>query len=70
VFYGTGNPYIGTDRAQTQQFGGFLSEPVYFQSKDQQGNIFYTTENTTKTENAPGGKKTSIKGWKERSRRP
>jgi Tfp pilus tip-associated adhesin PilY1 len=70
VFYGTGNPYIGTDRGQTQTQGGFISEPVYFQSKDQQGNIFYTTENTTKTENAPGGKKTSIKGWKERSRRP
>jgi len=70
VFYGTGNPYVGSDRGSTQQFGSFLSEPVYFQSKDQQGNIFYTTENTVKTENAPGGKKTSIKGWKERSRRP
>jgi len=43
---------------------------VYFQSRDQQGNIFYTTENTVRTENAPGGKKTSVKGWKERSRRP
>jgi Tfp pilus tip-associated adhesin PilY1 len=70
VFYGTGNPYLGSDRGQTQQFGGFLSEPVYFQSQDQQGNIIYTTENTVKTENAPGGKKTSVKGWKERSRRP
>jgi Tfp pilus tip-associated adhesin PilY1 len=70
VYYSTGNPYIGSDRGETQPYGGFLSEPVYFQSKDQQGNIFYTTENTVKTENAPGGKKTSVKGWKERSRRP
>jgi Tfp pilus tip-associated adhesin PilY1 len=70
VLYSTGNPYSGSDRGETAQQGGFLSEPVYFQSKDQQGNIFYTTENTVKTENAPGGKKTSVKGWKERSRRP
>jgi len=70
VLYATGNPYSGTDRAEVQTQGGFLSEPVYFQSRDQQGNIFYSTENTVKTENAPGGKKTSIKGWKERSRRP
>jgi Tfp pilus tip-associated adhesin PilY1 len=70
VLYSTGNPYLGSDRGETQTQGSFLSEPVYFQSKDQQGNIFYTTENTVKTENAPGSKKTSIKGWKERSRRP
>ena len=70
VAYSTGNPYLGADRAETQTQGAFLSEPVYFQSKDQQGNIFHTTENTVKTENAPGGKKTSVKGWKERSRRP
>ena len=57
-------------RGSTQTQGSFLSEPVYFQSKDQQGNIFYTTENTVKTENAPGSKKTAIKGWRERSRRP
>ncbi len=70
VLYSTGNPYLGSDRGETQTQGGFLSEPVYFQSKDQQGNIFYTTENSVKTENAPGGKRTSVKGWKERSRRP
>jgi hypothetical protein len=70
VSYATGNPYLGADRGETQQFGGFLSEPVPFGSKDQTQNIFYTTENTVKTENAPGGKKTSVKGWKERSRRP
>jgi hypothetical protein len=70
VFYSTGNPYLGSDRGETQEFGGFLSEPVYFQSRDQQGNIIYTTENTVKTETAPGGKKTSVKSWKERSRRP
>jgi Tfp pilus tip-associated adhesin PilY1 len=70
VFYSTGNPYLGTDRGETQQLGGFLSEPVYFQSQDQQGNIILTNENTVKTEKAPGSKKTSIKGWKERSRRP
>ncbi|HZI65477.1 MAG TPA: PilC/PilY family type IV pilus protein, partial [Thermoanaerobaculia bacterium] len=70
VFYSTGNPYLGSDRGQTQELGGFLSEPVYFQSRDQQGNIVYTTENTVKTEDAPGSKKTSIKSWKERSRRP
>jgi Tfp pilus tip-associated adhesin PilY1 len=70
VLYSTGNPYLGSDRGETQAQGSFLSEPVYFQSKDQQGNIFFTTENTVKTENAPGGKKTSVKGWKERSRRP
>jgi Tfp pilus tip-associated adhesin PilY1 len=70
VFYSTGNPYLGTDRGQTQQFGGFLSEPVYFQAQDQSGNIIYTTENTVKKETAPGGKKTTVKSWKERSRRP
>jgi len=70
VYYSTGNPYLGSDRGETQPFGGFLSEPVYFQSQDQQGNIMYTTENTAKTETAPGAKKTTVKSWKERSRRP
>jgi Tfp pilus tip-associated adhesin PilY1 len=70
VFYSTGNPYLGSDRGETQQFGGFLSEPVFFQSRDQQGTIIYTTENTVKTEKAPGAKKTTVKSWKERSRRP
>jgi Tfp pilus tip-associated adhesin PilY1 len=70
VFYSTGNPYLGNDRGQTQTLGGFLSEPVYFQSQDQQGNIIFTTENTVGKENAPGAKKTAIKSWKERSRRP
>ena len=70
VFYSTGNPYLGTDRGQVQQLGGFLSEPVYFQSQDQKGNIIYTTENTVSKEDAPGAKKTTIKSWKERSRRP
>jgi hypothetical protein len=70
VFYSTGNPYLGSDRAETQQYGAFLSEPIYFQSSDQTGNIMYTTENTVKTEKAPGGKKTVVKSWKERSRRP
>jgi type IV pilus assembly protein PilY1 len=70
VFYTTGNPYLGSDRFQIQPYAGFLSEPVYFQSQDQQGNIIYTTENTVKKERAPGGKKTTVKSWKERSRRP
>ncbi len=70
VFYNTGNPYLGSDRGETQTLGGFLSEPVYFQSQDQQGNLIYTTENTVKKETAPGGKKTTVKSWKERSRRP
>jgi Tfp pilus tip-associated adhesin PilY1 len=70
VIYSTGNPYIGSDRAEVQQYGDFLSEPVYFQSTDQSGNIMFTTENTVKTENAPGGKRTTVKSWKERSRRP
>jgi Tfp pilus tip-associated adhesin PilY1 len=70
VLYATGNPYVGSDRGETQAPSGFLSEPVYFQSKDQQGNVIYTNENTVKKETAPGGKKTSVKGWKERSRRP
>jgi Tfp pilus tip-associated adhesin PilY1 len=70
VFYNTGNPYLGSDRGETQLQGGFLSEPVYFQSRDQEGNLIYTTENTVKKESAPGGKKTTVKSWKERSRRP
>jgi type IV pilus assembly protein PilY1 len=70
VYYSTGNPYIGSDRGETQPFGGFLSEPVYFQSQDQSGNIIFTTENTVKKETAPTNKKTTVKSWKERSRRP
>jgi Tfp pilus tip-associated adhesin PilY1 len=70
VSYTTGNPYLGSDRGQVQTLGGFLSEPVYFQSRDQQGNLMYTTENTVKKEAAPGGKRTTVKSWKERSRRP
>jgi Tfp pilus tip-associated adhesin PilY1 len=62
--------YVGADRGETQQPSGFLSEPVYFQSQNQEGNIIYSNENTIKTEKAPGKKKSSIKSWKERSRRP
>ena len=72
VFFSTGNPYVpgtGSDRGQAQPLGGFLSEPVYFQSQDQEGNIIYTTE-TVDIEDAPGAKKTVVKSWKERSRRP
>jgi hypothetical protein len=70
VYYATGNPYLGSDRGETQQYGGFLSEPVRFQSKDESGNVLITNENTIKKEKAPGGKKTTVKSWKERSRRP
>jgi len=70
VFYSTGNPYLGSDRGETQQFGGFLSKPVYFQSHDQQGNVIFTTENTVRKENAPTPRRSSVKSWKERSRRP
>jgi hypothetical protein len=70
VFYNTGNPYLGADRGQTQTFGGFLSEPVYFQAQDQSGNVIYTNENTVTKESAPGTKRTTLKSWKERSRRP
>ena len=70
VFYSTGNPYLGSDRGVTEQFGGFLSQPVPFQSKDQSMNYIITTPNDVKIPDAPGDKKTSIKGWKERSRRP
>ena len=70
VFYSTGNPYVGSDRGVTEQFGGFLSQPVPFQSQDQSMNYIITTPNDVKIPDAPGDKKTSIKGWKERSRRP
>jgi Tfp pilus tip-associated adhesin PilY1 len=70
VFYATGNPYIGSDRGETQEPSGFLSEPVYFQAQDQSGHVIYTNENTVKNEAAPGGKRTTLKSWKERSRRP
>jgi Tfp pilus tip-associated adhesin PilY1 len=70
VFYNTGNPYLGSDRGQTQPFGGFLSEPVYFQAQDESGNIIYTNENTVTREGAPSTKRTTVKSWKERSRRP
>jgi len=70
VFYSTGNPYLGSDRGETQAPSGFLSEPVYFQAQDQSGHVIYTNENTVKNENAPTGKKTSVKSWKERARRP
>jgi type IV pilus assembly protein PilY1 len=69
VFYSTGNPYLGSDRGETQQFGGFLSEVVAFESKDQTLNTIFTTENTTETGEAPSPKRTSVKSWKERSRR-
>jgi hypothetical protein len=70
VFYSTGNAYLaGGDRGETQEFGGFLSEPVGFQSQNQELNVIYTTE-TVDIEDAPGTKKTTIKSWKERSRRP
>jgi Tfp pilus tip-associated adhesin PilY1 len=70
VFYSTGNPYLGSDRGETQEPAGFLSEPVYFQAQDQSGHVIYTNENTVKTEKAPTSRRTTVKSWKERSRRP
>ena len=71
VLYATGNAYLGaTDRGAAQPFATFLSEPVFFLSADQRGNIVFTSENSVTKQPAPGGKKISIKSWKENNRRP
>jgi Tfp pilus tip-associated adhesin PilY1 len=70
VAHMTGDPYLGSDRGEAQADATFLSEPVFYMSKDQQGEIVFSTENTIKKENARESRKTSVRSWKEKSRRP
>ena len=70
VRYSTGDPYLGSDRGETQQSAIFVSEPVFFLSYDQHGQIVFSTENTIKSETAPGGGTSTLRNWKETSRRP
>jgi len=70
VRFSTGDPYLGSDRGETQQNAIFVSEPVFFLSYDQHGQIVFSTENTIKSETAPGGGSSTLRNWKETSRRP
>jgi len=66
VLYSNGNPYQGTDRGETQPNATFLTNPVFFTSSDQQGHIFYTSDDTVNIRPIRGGTKTTVKDWKER----
>jgi Tfp pilus tip-associated adhesin PilY1 len=66
LLYSSGDPYLGSDRGETQPNATFLTNPVFFTSADQQGHIFYTSDNTVNIKPVPGGTKTTVKDWKER----
>jgi Tfp pilus tip-associated adhesin PilY1 len=66
LVYSNGNPYQGTDRGTTEPNATFLTNPVFFTSSDQQGHIFYTSDNTVNIVPVPGGTRTTVKDWKER----
>ncbi len=66
VLYSNGDPYQGTDRGETEPNATFLTNPIFFTSGDQQGHIFYTSDNTVSIKPIPGGIKTTVKDWKER----
>jgi type IV pilus assembly protein PilY1 len=71
VLYATGNPYLGaSDRGTTQPNATFLSAPVFFISKNQQGQLLYTTDNSVNMGAAPTGRKITVKSWKEKTNRP
>lgn len=71
LLYATGNAYLGeSDRGQTQPNATFLSAPIFFISGDQQGQILYTTDNSVNMGAAPGGRKITVKSWKEKTTRP
>ncbi|MFN2632101.1 MAG: pilus assembly protein [Thermoanaerobaculia bacterium] len=66
VLYSNGDPYVGTDRGETQTNSTFLTNPIFYTSEDQQGHIFYTSDNTVTIKPVPGGTRTTVKDWKER----
>ncbi len=66
VMYSSGDPYLGTDRGETQTNSTFLTNPIFYTSEDQQGHIFYTSDNTVTIKPIPGGTRTTVKDWKER----
>ncbi|MGE5275500.1 MAG: pilus assembly protein [Acidobacteriota bacterium] len=66
LLYANGDPYSGNDRGETQPNATFLTNPIFFTSGDQQGHIFYTSDNTVNIKPIPGGIKTTVKDWKER----
>ena len=66
LLYSNGDPYQGPDRGETEPNATFLTNPVFFTSSDQQGHIFYTSDNTVNIKPIPGGIKTTVKDWKER----
>jgi hypothetical protein len=68
IKYSTGDPYVGSDRGETQPNATFLTNPVFYMSADQQSHVIYTCDNCVKTKNVPGGTKTTVKDWKENER--
>ena len=70
VLYSTGDPYLGSDRGETQSHAMFLSEPVFFLSYDQHGQIVFSTENTIKSETARGGGASTLRKTANRVRSP
>jgi len=66
MLYSSGDAYSGTDRGETQANSTFLTNPIFFTSQDQQGHIFYTSDNTVTIKPVPGGTRTTVKDWKEK----
>ncbi|HYK40812.1 MAG TPA: hypothetical protein VE007_00375 [Thermoanaerobaculia bacterium] len=66
VLYSSGDAYSGTDRGETQTNSTFLTNPIFYTSDDQQGHIFYTSDNTVTIKPVPGGTRTTVKDWKEK----
>jgi Tfp pilus tip-associated adhesin PilY1 len=71
VFFATGNPLTGSDRGSNVPYGGFLSNPTGFQASDQSIKVWVLNQETSEPpKDVKDDRKTTVKSWKERSRRP
>jgi hypothetical protein len=68
VDYATGNAYAGNDRGENQPYASFLTNPVSYESADQETQVIFTSDNTTTVVPVQGGTKTTVKDWKENDR--
>ena len=68
VRYATGDPYLGSDRGETQVNATFLTNPVFYTTAQEQARVIYTSDNEVKISTVPGGTKTHVKDWKENER--
>jgi Tfp pilus tip-associated adhesin PilY1 len=76
LLYSTADAFSGTDRGDTQEHANFLTNPVLYESGgggtvtegESTVHVIHTTDNSVDIDDVPGGRRTTVKDWKENER--